>query len=85
MTTALQLLIKVGIMFYYTLHRGGSGADLEVNYLPKSSTTVRVLSLWLLESLELVQSWGESEALAEEMKVWCLFFDRGLVLVFKPG
>lgn len=46
---------------------------------------VRVLSLWPLESPELIESWEESEALAEVRKVWCLFFDSSLVLVFKLG
>lgn len=85
-TTALRLL-RLGSCstVLCTLHRGGGGADLEVNYLPKSSVASQVLSLWPLESLELIQSWEESEAVAEVRKVWCLFFDNGLVLVFKLG
>lgn len=82
-TTALRLW-RLGSCsaILCTLHRGGRGADLEVNYLPQSSTAgLRVLSLWPLESIELVQSWGESEV----TKVQCLFFDNGLVLMFKLG
>lgn len=51
----------------------------------QSPVVGQVLSLWPLESLELIQSWEESEALAEVRKVWCLFFDSDLVLVFEVG
>lgn len=67
-------IAKVGIIsiILCTLHRGGEGMIWNSIACQSPQLQVGVLSLWPLESLELskvIESWEESEALAEVRKV----------------
>lgn len=86
MTTVLQLL-RLGYFLLYFALCTGVMEELIWNSITCQSPQLQVgvLSLSPLESFELTESWEESEALAKVRKVWCLFFNSSLVLVFKLG